>query len=177
MKYALIFGLAIILSGCATSAKIDQMVPEDIVAVSPNSLYANAIVIDQVSGGEKTNPLWTSEISSEGFETALRDALTRSGMLSPLRSTGRLNLQVILEEVKQPLFGFSMTVTLTATYRLVRIDGGEILLNEKLVTPYTAKAGDHFLGSERLRLANEGAARESIKAFIELLGSDVLVQT
>ena len=44
------------------------------------------------------------------------------------------------------------------------------MLERKLATPYTAKMGDAFVGTERLRLANEGAVRENISKLIGDLG-------
>lgn len=49
--------------------------------------------------------------------------------------------------------------------------GGAPVFDEVLTTPYTAKVGDSFLAVERMRLANEGAIRSSIAAFIGKLMS------
>ena len=38
---------------------------------------------------------------------------------------------------------------------------------QTIVSPYTATISDAFIGIERLKLANEGAIRESIKSGIE----------
>ena len=59
-----------------------------------------------------------------------------------------------------------MTVTATVRYTLVSDADQAVKWDQTLVTPYTAKLGEALVGSERLRLANEGAMRENIKLMI-----------
>ena len=68
------------------------------------------------------------------------------------------------------MMGFDMTVTATVRYSLIERISGREVFSRSIPTPYTAKMGDAFVGSERLKLANEGAVRKNIEELIaELL--------
>lgn len=154
----------ILLIGCATSAKVEKMTPEPAARVAADSMFARRVFIDSVAGGDKANPHWNSEISSEGYEAALRQALEEAGALSDLRSGATYRLSVNLDKVEQPLAGLSKTVTTTVTYGLYEIAEGRAIFRKQFVTPYTASWGGFLTES-----ANEAAARENIKAFINYL--------
>jgi hypothetical protein len=65
--------------------------------------------------------------------------------------------------------GFDMTVTVGVTYSLVERATGKERLNRRISVPYTASFGEAFSGTERLRVANEGAVRANIAKLIEEL--------
>lgn len=60
-----------------------------------------------------------------------------------------------------------MTVTATVNYVLVERATGKTVLERRIALPYTAALDDAFLGSERLRLASEGAMKTNIGKIIE----------
>jgi hypothetical protein len=62
-----------------------------------------------------------------------------------------------------------MTVTLTSHWQLTKQGDPRPFWQSFVSTKYTAKAGDAFVGVERLRMANEGAARANIKDGLEEL--------
>ena len=62
-----------------------------------------------------------------------------------------------------------MTVTASINYVLTERASGKTVYTKTITLPYTAKFSDAFAGYERLRLANEGAARENIKQLIDEL--------
>ncbi len=62
---------------------------------------------------KKTNPLWTSEISSEAFSGAVRGSLQAQGLLS---DDGRYKLVVNMLKVDQPIFGLDFEVTTHVQY-------------------------------------------------------------
>lgn len=161
----------VLLIGCATSAKVEKMTPESGARLASDSMFSRRVFIDSVSGGDKANPHWNSEISSEGYEAALRQALEDAGALSDLRSGATYRLSVNLDKVEQPLGGLSKTVTTTVTYGLYEVLEGRVIFRKQFVTPYTASWGSILRGTGRMRLANEGAARENIEAFISYLVS------
>lgn len=173
-KYS-IFTFAIIIvaliSGCAAPAKMENMtLPSNEWSQYEGSpKLKNNIDVETVSGGKGTNPLWTSEISNEDFKQALTNSLADAQLLSGASTNSNYSLSAVLIEVKQPILGASMTVTTTISYSLIDIESKEEIFYEKIVTPYTAKWNAAFLGVERLRLANEGSARNNIKSLIEHL--------
>lgn len=155
-----------LLAGCATPARVDSMrvsgTPSQRIAPSP---FRENLAVGAVMGGRETNPMWTSQVSSGEFEGALEASLRDLGWLAP-RQSGRFVVNCMLEKLDQPLFGVSFTVTSTVHYTVTERATGKAVLDKSLITPYTAEFGDALLGTERLRLANEGAIRQSISRLI-----------
>ncbi|MDO8328902.1 MAG: hypothetical protein Q7T36_00330 [Fluviicoccus sp.] len=150
------------LQGCATPATTQGMTTtRTVVSQSP---LANSISVTEVGGGKKTNPLWTSQISSEDFDAALKASLKAAGLLSS--DKGRYTLTATLVALEQPMFGMDMTVTSHVMYTLTDTASGKKLLEETVVAPHTATVGDAFVAIKRLRLANEGSVRQNIDNLI-----------
>jgi hypothetical protein len=124
-------------------------------------------VVASVSGGEETSPLWVSKISNEDFKQALIASLQRAMAYDPASG---LRVSAALISLDQPMIGFSLTVTPTVDYTVTDA-AGTVLLAERVVSPFTAEATTTFLASKRLQLANEGAIRENIRKFLELLST------
>lgn len=162
---------ATVLSGCAAPARIDQMTatasPQQRIA--PTELRKNIAVRD-VTGGKETNPMWVSNVGNSEFEQALEASLRDAGLLAAGKQAGKYTLVAHLENVDQPMGGFNMTVTATVSYSLVERATGKEVFVRRVSLPYTATLGTAFSGSERLRIANEGAVRVNItQAINELL--------
>lgn len=161
-----------ILVGCASPARIEQMQagpsPASRGALA-NSPMRDNIAIKDVTGGKETNPMWVSNVGSSEFERALEGSLRVSGLLSTNRQAGKYQLTAHLLKLDQPMFGAGMTVTASVEYLLVERATGRQVFSRTLTRPYTAAFGDALLGSERLRLANEGAIRANISALIDEL--------
>jgi len=160
------------LSGCATPAKVDQMIyaPGDIEKVSPVSTYYKSIVVENVSGGSETNPLFSSQVSSEDFKGALEGSLRNANYLSD-NSPGKYILTADLISLDQPFMGINMTVRAAVDYKLKDHISGKILFNDTIEAPFMATMSDAFIGVERLRLANEGAIKYNIRKLIDKLNS------
>ena len=168
----LVGGLAVtaLVTGCATPANSVNMVVRagDATAArsaTPEALKA-AVAIRDVTGGKETNPMWVSNVGSSDFERALEDSLRSVGMLAANRQSGRYQLVAHLEKLEQPFLGFDMTVTAAVAYTLIERSSGKTVWQKSIATPYTAKVGDAFVGTERLRLANEGSVRQNITQLI-----------
>jgi hypothetical protein len=125
----------------------------------------DGVVLSAVNGGKETDPLWTSEVGNAEFRDALLVSL-QAAQLHAFDDNGPFTLTANLLELEQPLVGFDMTVTCRTNYLVTRKADGTEIFNETIVTPYTADFSDAFIAIERLRLANEGAARANIEAFI-----------
>ncbi len=154
------------------------------MTVSANSMQTssvdtklkNSISVKDVTGGKETSPMWTSQVDSSDFQRALENSLRATGLLSPIGSNGPFQLTADLTSLDQPMVGFNMTVTATVRYSLIEKSSGKEIFSRSIPTPYTAKIGDAFVGSERLKLANEGAVRKNIEELIaELLRLKVQV--
>lgn len=166
-KFSIFLALLGILGGCATPARIEQMaavVPPSAQPVNP--ALRNNIGVASTTGGRETNPMWTSQVSSEAFQRALELSLENSGLLSKIASGGKYQLTADLTRLDQPFMGIDMTVTATVRYSLVETQSRKEIYSKVIQVPFTAKFSDAALGVERLKLANEGAVKVNIQAFI-----------
>ena len=168
---------ALSLAACASASDPGAMLAEvsEETIISESSVLANAISMGEVSGGKETNPLWTSEVSSEDFAEALRQSFAAHAMLAT--ENGDYRLDATLEELKQPFAGFNMTVTSIVNYTLTDLSTGEVVLEETVEEAYTAQMGDAFVGTKRLQLANEGSIKSNITTIIKKIIEDVDAET
>src|SRR5438094_6517729 len=149
-----------LLGGCGT-AKPEAMVP---TAFTLDQKHVSSVSVSRPIGKE-AKAKWTSQISSEAFREAVAQSLQKSGLFAAVLKTSDADyeLQVSYVNGDEPAFGFNMTVDLVTRWILTKKSGGQPLFQENVSSTYTAKMGDAFAGGTRLRLANEGVARENIK--------------
>ena len=156
----------VLLVGCASPARVDQMAVYVPVNQS-NPALRNSIGVAEVTGGRETNPMWTSQVSSDAFRRALEQSLENAGMFSKILAGSKYQLTADLTRLDQPMMGLDMTVTSTVRYSLIDTKSRKELYSKVIQLGYTAKFSDSFNGIERLRLANEGALKVNIEAFIK----------
>lgn len=164
--------LALVLGGCAAPARVDQMQVASSLATrstAASSTLKESIAVKDVTGGKETNPLWISNVSSADFSRALEASLKDAGLLSANNQASKYLLVAHLQKLEQPFMGASMTVTATVQYSLVDRTTNQEVFARTVSLPYTAAWNDAFLGSERLKLANEGAVRVNIQQLIDAL--------
>lgn len=159
---------AALMFGCASPAQVENMKVDEAVNITFDQNLNNSIELNQVGGGEETNPMWTSEIGNKEFEAALKSSL-RSQYLLSRNNQAVYELSAILMEVEQPTFGLDMEVISTVRYILVEKSTNKIIFDERIRAPYTATFGDAFIGVERLKVANEGSAKRNITKFLQKL--------
>ncbi len=160
---------ALALAGCASSADPKAMTiapPQASEKPFPDRLQ-HAMCVRNVTGGEPTNPMWASKVDNEGFKAALSSSLDGAGLSAPADKCS-YPVDVNLLGLTQPTLGFDMTVTSHVNYKVYDSSGQPYEL-ETIDAPYTATVSDAFVGVERLKLANEGSIRESIKQFFDKL--------
>jgi ABC-type uncharacterized transport system auxiliary subunit len=170
LSFALAFALA--LAGCATPARVDRMQTSSSLAVRTSvaaSPLKETITVKDVTGGKDTNPMWVSSVSSADFSRALESSLKDVGLLSGNNQASKYQLIAHLQKLDQPMFGASMTVTATVQYSLVERSTNKEVFARTVSLPYTAAWNDAFMGSERVKLANEGAIRVNIQQLIDAL--------
>ena len=167
LQSALLVLAALISAGCASPARSTAMVPQEFKVTSRHAVP----VAVEVSGGHKTNPAWRSDISSEDFSKAIAESISKSGVFSSVVAKGdaAYQLDVTLVKLLQPVFGFDLKVTAVTEWRLTHVATKKVVSDEFISTPFTATVGDAFVAMERVRLANEGAARDNIKEGIRRL--------
>jgi uncharacterized lipoprotein YajG len=163
-----VIAAAALAGGCATPATSVAMTATPATPVH----QIGSDVSVAVSGGSMTTSTGASQISDEAFAQALRDSIERSGLFAKVSPSGaRYKVTAFIGKVDQPLLGFSMTVKMEVSYALVDTQSGKTLWSKSIESEHTAKAGEAFAGVKRLRLANEGAARENIQQAITAMGT------
>ena len=171
MKSLKLMGLLLssaLLFGCASGAKMESMIATEQGGLTYSNALKKEISVEKVSGGESTNPLWTSEISNGAFSGALKKSLENEGLLS---DTGRYQLQATLLQVEQPLFGLDLKVVTHVEYLLIDKDTNKVVLQETVIAPHTATMDDAFVAIQRLRIANEGSGRKNIEGLLVRLSA------
>jgi hypothetical protein len=160
------------LGACATAADptamtVTTLPSADSAKPFPQPLLG-AMCVRNVTGGEKTNPLWASKVDNDGFHTALNSSLGSAGLTAAAADACHYPIDVNLLGLSQPGMGFDMTVTSHVNYKVYDSAGQPFLL-ETIDAPYTAKFSEAFVGVERLKKANEGSIRQSISTFLDKL--------
>jgi len=160
---------ALMLTACATASQPGAMVPAVNAQsiVSSQSALFESVSIGDVGGGKETNPLWTSQVSSEGFTEALRQSFAAHAMLATDEGDYRLDAELM--KLKQPFAGTNMSVTSDVKYTLINLQTDAVVFDETISEKYTASFGDAFVGVKRLQLANEGSIKSNISALIDMM--------
>jgi hypothetical protein len=118
--------------------------------------------LGNVQGGSNTNPLWMSNVSDTEFESGLLSSLRSAGLLAENQSEARYRMVANLQDLKRPLVGLDMSVTMTVRYTVSPLAGGAPVFDEVVSAVGTAELGEAFSGAKRLQLANEKAAKANI---------------
>ena len=165
----LFIGVAsIALSACATPARVENMVVAAGVAEARSDLVGG-LCVTEVTGGEETNPLWTSEVDDASFRAALEQSLRNNRLAAGDAGDCRYNLEANLLGLAQPIAGFGLEVTSHVNYSVQAHESGDPYYLTTVTAVYTGAFDDAFAYNERLRLANEGAIRRNIEQFISRL--------
>src|SRR3954469_7349869 len=107
---------ALLFTGCASPAKSTAMVPKGIQVARHHPASANVEVV----GGNKTNPMWKSDISNEDFAAAVVETLRECSLFSSVADIGGdYKLKVQLIKVMSPSIGFTFTTTVVSQWQLI----------------------------------------------------------
>jgi hypothetical protein len=158
--------LAALLAGCATPSDPGAMAVRDVRATAPVS---ESISIN-VTGGRATDPMMMSQISNADFREALKQSFLSAGLTGAVPDKdGRYRLDAYIGALDQPFIGGDFTVKMEVAYTLTDVAANKVVWQKSISSSYTARISDTALGVERLRLANEGAARRNIEAVVQEL--------
>jgi hypothetical protein len=160
LQFAGLLAAIALVGGCASGSKPDAMVAQVVAPVRKS----DGDVSIAVSGGKETSKMGASQISNDAFAQALRESIEKAGLFSSVTTDGgRYRLTSFIGKVDQPMFGLSFTVKMEVSYALTDTKSGSSIWTKDINSEYTATAGQALAGVQRLRLANEGAARENIR--------------
>lgn len=174
LSFLTVLPLCFILTGCGINASIDPMTYHYHHKGKPkNQSIVHAITVDEVTGGHSINPLLASEISNESYKMALEKSL-QSADLFKQDEQGKYSLKAKIVRFERPVMGLDFKSTLIVHYQLHDIKHNKEVFNKTIKSSYVAKFNDSIIAVTRLKLANEGAARENIKQLIGDLYKDKL---
>lgn len=166
LKPLIIVFVTVTLFGCASPATQQAMLVDRSDITTKISLnLKDSIYVQNIGGGKDTNPLWTSQVDSKTYKSALENSLTAVGYRS-YDKNAKYKVDAVLQELDQPLFGLTFDVKSTVAYAITTPDG---LKNIPITAIGTATPSDAFIGIERLRIANERSIKENIKSFINAM--------
>lgn len=165
------------LGGCATPAKMDQMIPDQFEAsgAPSDSPVRQGIVIEKVGGGEAPDPMMDySAVGTKELEGALRQALSTFGYLSADNERAPYRLQAFLVDMRRPGVGITMVATSLIRYKLTRARDAHVVYDDIVTASATKTGDDAFVGAVRHRMAIESAVRANIAKFLATLRSPEL---
>jgi hypothetical protein len=159
------------LLGCASGASSVAMTvgpgPSD---VPTSARHKGSIGVEDVSGGDETNPMWKSNVSNTEFRGALEGSLKNQEYLASPAGAAKYRVKAELVSVDQPTFGLDMTVKATVNYVISQAQNAQ-KISKRLVASATATMSDAFVGVTRLRIATERAMQANIKEFLKEIPS------
>lgn len=155
--------MAAMVAGCATPSTPAGMIARDIQAATPVSDSVSIFV----TGGRETDAMRMSQISNADFREALKQSLLKSGLTKAVPDRdGRLRLDAFIGALDQPIIGGDFTVKMEVGYTLTDVAAKKIVWRKSISSAHTVPISESALGVERLRLANEGAARRNIEVAV-----------
>lgn len=157
--------LAALLTACAAPSQ-----PGAMVAAPAGKMHRSSEAIAvAVAGGKPTSAVRKSQIADEDFAKALRESIEKSGLFAKVSNDPNTHyrLDAFIGQLSQPFAGFDMTVTMEVSYTLTDAQLHQRIWQKNVLTSHTATVGDALMGVQRLRVANEGAARKNIEEALQ----------
>ncbi|MBV5347521.1 hypothetical protein JZU46_04820 [bacterium] len=160
-----------ILAGCATPASQQAMsVAMQDLPASLNANLKGQVNVNNVTGGKDTNPMWTSQVDTQGFKGALDKSIAMAGYKANDSNKAKYSVDADLMSLNQPMFGFTFDVVSSVLYT---VNGEGKQRQIPITATGTASTSDAFVGVERLRIANERSIKENIRLFLQRLSDQV----
>ena len=165
------FFLVIIIflfTGCSYAPDVLKMIPES----DSQYIYTDkSIKLEMITGGEETNLFKVSTIENNPFYKALEQSLIRSGLFRDVNSGDNpdyiIKAKILSHE--KPFSLIDVKIRLLVLYQVINaIDGVEIW-NKPIQSECKKTLNDEFVGFKREQRANECAAKENIRLFLQEL--------
>lgn len=167
-----------LLAGCGTPAQSRQMnlAPLDALQLRgfmPEALRGQ-IALGQIDGGSETWRYWGSKVSSAALAEAVEDSLRSVGVLAAQPAAARFELSAKLVALQQPDLKWQPQALVTENRVLAVVEytlkdraSGAVVYQRSMRSQHAAELGEAlFSQSDRLRLANEGALRQSLQQLL-----------
>jgi hypothetical protein len=163
--------LAGLAGGCGTPSQSLQMrlSPADTLQLRgwmPDPLRGQVALAD-VTGGNETGLWWGSKVSSLALEHALEDSLRGVGLWAMDPKQARYQLTAQLLSLSQPLVALDTQVVAVVDYRLLDRSSGALVYQRSVRSTHTTEFTEALISQpERLRLASEGAVRNTVNTML-----------
>lgn len=169
MRLLLSLLLVGVLAGCAEPAKVSGMTTQNFAGgfIASHPQLQGSMAVGEVTGGQETDPLWTSEVDGASFKAALQQSLLTNALLAKDPATAPYRVEAHLAALDQPFAGFTLEVGSTVQYRVYDGASTEPWFQNEIRANGTASTGDAFSAVDRLRIANERSIQANIQKFIE----------
>ncbi|HZP75183.1 MAG TPA: hypothetical protein VFB45_03480 [Pseudolabrys sp.] len=151
--------LAAGLAACATQG---AMTVDSGGTGSASPKYRNAIAVRTVSGGQAMNIMTVPGVPNEPFKAALESSLAAKGYLAG-PGAAKYYIDAEIKDLEQPVIGLDYDVTASVTYK---VSGAGPAATYPISTKGSASFSDSPIGADRIRIANERAMQENIRAFL-----------
>jgi hypothetical protein len=171
LKAALTATALLAVAGCAQPSMFVARPPdlENLdLSRGPAPSFRNAISVGAVTVGEDLANPWRSTVAPADIQQQLALTLQRAGLGAP-PGGGRYRLDAVLMTLQRPYAGFAMTVSAQIGYRMTDVATGAVVYSSTLTTLGTASLDDAVFNETRLRIANERAVRNNLRALISEL--------
>jgi hypothetical protein len=164
-----VLATVVVLAGCASPANRDAMTATS-VASSKKLPYAVSV---KTGGGNETNPMWSSDIANDDLRAAIEKSITQTALFKEVvkGNGGDYELSVAISRLNKPTFGAAFTVDMEAGWTLIKTSDKSVAMRQVIKSTYTGGAFDSLVGTTRLRMAVEGAARNNIKKGLEAVAA------
>lgn len=176
VRNAALAAVVVSLGACASGAKPEMM---SLMAATATAKPAaathkayHAMAVQQVQGGNETNPMWASDVSNADFQKALETSLKAFDYLVMDGGMGKYKVTASIVDVQKPFMGLDFSVTMKVRYSVIN-ESGAIAFDDTIGATGTATMGEAFAGVERLRIAIEKSAKANIEAFLGRLATDL----
>lgn len=156
----------LLLSACASNTSPQAMTVAAPGPAAANPKLAGAVTVGTVSGGQDTNPMWTSQVDDASFRQALTESLRNAGYLAAAPAAAPYTLDAALVRLDQPFFGFEFDVTSSVTYTLRGEGAGRSWPVTAVGTGYMS---DSVAAVARLKFANERSIQANIARLLDEL--------
>lgn len=167
-KFLIIF-CCLILCGCATNAKVDNMIyyPEASLKAPANTDLLNNIAVAQVTGGKNTSALWIPQVNNAGLKAALEKSLQKANLSSATPNQAKYSLTTSLDKLDVPVGNdVNMQVTAIIHYQLTNISTSKIIYDKIISSNFSPMFDLNLSNLSRQQMGVEGAVRTNIGQLI-----------
>ncbi|MGB5964486.1 MAG: hypothetical protein WBG65_03020 [Sulfurimonadaceae bacterium] len=151
---ALLLGAMVLFSGCAPKASKDAVVVHKVQIIN---MHTGNVEVNAHSNGDY--------ITDEDLAKAIEESILENKLFEQVVHESKENylLEVAVVSMDKPSMGFTMTVSMEATWLLKDLSNNKIIMRKVIHSSSTKTVGDAFVGVERIKIAIEGAIHENIR--------------